>query len=170
MNDSINAAVTFLEVYNVEVLLFLIGLNIVLLIAFVILLIRSHKLNKSYKMFMQGSEAMSLEDKISKSISLSEKNSSALTSIQEELGKIKQDAKFNLKRVGVIRYNAFPDMGSDMSYAVAFLDDYGTGVVMSSIYGREDFRAFAKPVVEGESKHRLSEEEEKAISKAMQNE
>lgn len=169
MEDSISAAVTLLEAHNAEAFLFLLGLNIILLTAFIALLIRSSKLNKSFKLFMQGSDAKSLEEKIDTAIKLSEKNSSAAVNIQEEISSIKKDAKLNLKKVGIIRYNAFSDMGSDMSYAVAILDDYGSGVVMSSIYGREDFRAFAKPVVECESKHRLSEEEQKAISKAMQN-
>ena len=54
-------------------------------------------------------------------------------------------------RVGIVRFRAFEDMGSDLSYAVALLDAHDNGVVMSSIFGREDSRSYAKPIVGGKS-------------------
>ena len=71
-----------------------------------------------------------------------------------------------LQRLGVVRYNAFEDVGSDLSFAIALLDSGSNGVVISSLYGREESRVFAKPVVAGDSPYPLSEEEREAIRRA----
>lgn len=71
-----------------------------------------------------------------------------------------------LRTPGVVRFNAFGDMGSDLSFAVALLDDEGDGVVLSAIQGREQSRLYAKPVRAGRSAYPLSPEELRAISAA----
>jgi hypothetical protein len=72
-----------------------------------------------------------------------------------------------VQRVGLIRYDAFEDMGGRLSFSCALLDEHGTGVVITSINGRQDTRVYAKPVNAGRSDHNLSEEEEVAIREAM---
>lgn len=74
-----------------------------------------------------------------------------------------------IQRVGVVRFDAFDDIGGRLSFAVALLNDHGDGVVMSSINGRQESRSYAKEVVKGDSKQTLSEEERQAISKALFN-
>ncbi|MBN1289250.1 MAG: DUF4446 family protein [Actinobacteria bacterium] len=74
-----------------------------------------------------------------------------------------------LRNVGMVRFDAFRDLGGLMSFAVALLDDRGNGVVISSIYGRSESRTYAKPVVERSSKYELSPEEREAIRLASQN-
>ena len=71
-------------------------------------------------------------------------------------------------RVGVVRFRAFEDMGSDLSYAVALLDAHNDGVVLSSIFGREDSRSYVKPIEAGKSTYTLTKEEDDAIRQAMQ--
>jgi len=72
------------------------------------------------------------------------------------------------QHVAVVRFNAFADTGSDLSFAVALLDGAGSGVVLTSLFGREESRIYAKPVVRRSSPYRLSSEEELAIARAMQ--
>lgn len=73
-----------------------------------------------------------------------------------------------VQHVGVVRFDAFRDLGGLLSFAVALLDDRGNGLVMSSIYGRSDSRTYTKPIVERGSKYELSPEEREAIHLAMQ--
>ena len=73
----------------------------------------------------------------------------------------------SVRRVGLLRYDAFEDVGGRLSFSCALLDDFGTGVVMTSINGRHDTRVYAKPVSEGQSSYSLSIEEEEAIRQAM---
>ena len=63
----------------------------------------------------------------------------------------------------IYRYNAFSDMGSDLSYSTAILDDKDNGIVLTSIYGREVSHTYGKPVESGASSYTLTEEEKKAI-------
>jgi len=63
----------------------------------------------------------------------------------------------------IVRYNAFGEVGNDLSFSVAVLDDERTGIVISSIYGREESRVYAKPIVEGVSTYTLTPEELQVI-------
>jgi Protein of unknown function (DUF4446) len=72
-----------------------------------------------------------------------------------------------IQHVGVVRFDAFEDMGGRLSFSAALLDDRGNGIVITSINGRQDTRCYAKPVRAGTSIHNLSEEEDQAIRDAM---
>jgi hypothetical protein len=72
-----------------------------------------------------------------------------------------------VRRVGLIRYDAFEDVGGRLSFSCALLDEHGTGVVVTSINGRQDTRVYAKPVTNATSSYNLSIEEEEAIRQAL---
>lgn len=72
-----------------------------------------------------------------------------------------------LKHVGLVRFNAFDDMGGELSFAAALLDDHGNGLVFSTISGRTETRTYAKLVQGGKSHLVLSGEEQRAIQQAM---
>lgn len=104
----------------------------------------------------------------------------ALDQHLDEIGRLRQDVaevatrcraldeglQLSLRRVGVIRFNPFGNTGGDQSFALALLDDHGDGVVLSSIFGRNESRLYAKPVKGGRSKYTLTAEEEQAICQA----
>lgn len=72
-----------------------------------------------------------------------------------------------VRHVGLVRYDAFEDVGGRLSFSCALLDDHGTGVVVTSINGRQDTRVYAKPITNGKSAYNLSIEEEEAIARAL---
>jgi hypothetical protein len=72
-----------------------------------------------------------------------------------------------VRHVGLVRYDAFEDVGGRLSFSCALLDAKGNGVVMTSINGRQDTRVYAKPVTDGRSAYNLSIEEEEAIRQAL---
>lgn len=72
-----------------------------------------------------------------------------------------------VRHVGLLRYDAFEDVGGRLSFSCALLDDHGSGVVVTSINGRQDTRVYAKPITEGKSRYNLSGEEEDAIRQAL---
>jgi hypothetical protein len=79
---------------------------------------------------------------------------------------LERAAHVELPRVGFVRYNAFSDVGSDLSYALALLNRDGDGVVLTSIYSREDTRTYGKAVAAFKPAQDPSEEELAAIAKA----
>jgi hypothetical protein len=73
----------------------------------------------------------------------------------------------SVRKVALLRYDAFEDVGGRLSFSCALLDDQGSGVVLTSINGRQETRVYAKPVTQGTSSHNLSLEEEEAIRRAL---
>ena len=71
-----------------------------------------------------------------------------------------------LRHVAVVRYDAFTDTGGQLSWSLALLDDSGSGVVLTSIQGRNESRTYAKNVASWSSESQISPEEEDAISRA----
>ena len=86
--------------------------------------------------------------------------------VEMELAEVRDVLSSAIQRVGLVRFDAFEDMGGRLSFAVALLDAEGTGVVFSSINGRSETRIYAKPVERGASRIALSEEETEAIRRA----
>jgi hypothetical protein len=83
---------------------------------------------------------------------------------QEELFALLGRSSRNL---GLVRFDAFDEMGGKLSFSAALLDDHGEGVVITAINGRHEARLYAKPIEKGRSDHNLSPEEEGAISEAL---
>lgn len=73
-----------------------------------------------------------------------------------------------LQNVGFVRFNAFPDVGSELSYALAVVDGRGDGFLVSSIYSREEVRTYAKAVSGFETDKETSEEERRALAIARE--
>lgn len=85
----------------------------------------------------------------------------------EDLAVLHDAVLHSIQHVGLVRFDAFEDMGGKLSFAAALLDAEGTGIVMCSINGRNETRIYAKPVERGMSQITLSDEESEAIRRAL---
>ena len=86
-----------------------------------------------------------------------------LGKISNKLEELKKNNKFSIQGIGIVRFNPFKESGGDQSFSIALLDGSKDGVVITSLYGREGNRIFAKPIRKGRSEYLLTEEEKKAI-------
>ena len=86
--------------------------------------------------------------------------------LRQEVAALQAEQAQALRHLAVIRYDAFPDTGGQLSWSMALLDDAGGGVVLSSIQGRNESRTYAKSVRDWTSEAQLSPEEQDAISQA----
>ena len=86
--------------------------------------------------------------------------------VEAQVGELERVARIDLSRVGFVRFNAFTDTGSELSYALALLNRDGDGVVLSSIFSREDTRTFGKAVKAFRPLQDASKEELSAITQA----
>ncbi len=82
---------------------------------------------------------------------------------EEEIIRLENNLKKCVQKVGIVRYNAYGDTGSDLSFTLALMDSDDNGVVVNGLYSRESSSIFAKPLVKGETKYNLSAEEIQAI-------
>lgn len=104
---------------------------------------------------------------LEREVQLREKGEKNLATLREKVGQLQEKSRKALRRVGVIRFNPYNDVGGDQSFAVTLLDEEGNGLVFSSLHGREGTRVYAKPVRAGESQeYSLSDEEKEAIKVA----
>jgi hypothetical protein len=86
--------------------------------------------------------------------------------LRSEVAALRLDLAASLRHLAVVRYDAFADTGGHLSWSVAVLDDSGSGMVLTSIHGRQDTRSYAKAVTDWVSEQLLSPEEEEAIRHA----
>ena len=141
-------------------------LVIVLFIMVCISLSKVKKLKLRYEKFMEK-EDVNLEELLvqyTKKLNVLLQNEKEMQSSIEHMEAIVKDC---VQKVGIVRYQAIPNMGADLSYTVALLNKDNDGVVFNGIYGRDGCYTYAKPIKDGKSTYNLSEEEEQAISQAI---
>lgn len=149
-------------------LLIMSALILLLFIAFLGLLVSNLKIKSKYDKFMKKlGNGKNLEEDLENfmyKVDRVEKQNAEIMAFCKNL----DDNLLNcIQKVGIVRYSAFRDTGSDLSFAVALLDDKNTGVVFNGIYSREMSNIYAKPVENGKSSYTLSDEEAEAIKRAM---
>ncbi|MGH2489078.1 MAG: DUF4446 family protein, partial [Candidatus Limnocylindria bacterium] len=87
-----------------------------------------------------------------------------LSELDGRYAQLETRSRGSLQHVGLVRFNPFQDTGSDQSFAIALLDDERSGIVVSSLHGRDGTRIFAKSIQAGQATHPLSDEEQKALA------
>lgn len=145
-------------------------LIVILLITSVVNIILIINMNRKYLRFMKklgnGSNLDEmLKDYLRDVKEIKQDNSE----IKAYYTKLDRDIASCIQKVGLVRYNAFRDVGSDLSFAIALLDRNDNGVVLNGLYGSESSNIYAKPIKAGVSTYQLSEEEKYALEIAEQN-
>ena len=121
---------------------------------------------KRLKRFFLGKKAKDLEDTIVVLEREITKLNKARDNIEKEIVSINTKLKKSIRGLETVRFNPFPDQGSNQSFAIGMLNEEGDGLVISSLYSRERMSVFAKPVKGGTSSYELSAEEKEALRKA----
>lgn len=151
---------------------YLIGaLGVLMIIMYLLVINLYYNLNymkKRYKKMMTGVDGANLERMMIGCIDSIKAINNENEKIWAETKEIKDLLQRAVTRMAIVRFRAFEDMGGDLSYAVAMLDSNNNGVIMSSIFAREDSRSYAKPIVNGQSTYALTKEEEEALQQALQ--
>lgn len=146
--------------------------SLVLITALGLLLARTQaqvaRLASQYQRLVRGTPGTSLTAVLDEQIRRLDETVDRTTHLEALARQLDLRADQALQHVGVVRFNPFTDTGGDQSFSVAMLDASGDGVVFSSLFNRADSRVFAKPIVRGESKYALTDEERQAIALATE--
>ncbi|MDQ3075725.1 MAG: DUF4446 family protein [bacterium] len=124
-----------------------------------------YKTEKRLTRFFLGKKAKDLEDSL---IFLQEeivKLKSAKENIEKDIAVLYDKSKKSIRSLETLRFNPFPDQGSNQSFAIGMLNEEDDGVVISSLYSRERMSIFAKPIKNGKSEYELSDEEKEILEK-----
>lgn len=145
------------------------GLVLVVIMLFVWMLVlgsRLKKLRKQYVAVMGNTGVTNVEDvvvdvkdRLEEQKQLAEKLNKRIEAVESTLPQMKG-------KVGIIRYNAFSDGGSDLSFSLAIVNAENDGAVFSGLHGRDSTYIYAKPLQKGESAYPLTPEEKQAIESA----
>jgi hypothetical protein len=95
------------------------------------------------------------------------KTQEQLEVLSQKLADLQKKSKLSVQRVGMVRFNPFNEVGSNQSFSLALLDDNNDGLVLTSLYTRQENRIYGKPIKAGSSEYTLSNEEKQAIEKAI---
>ncbi|WP_010298297.1 DUF4446 family protein [Clostridium senegalense] len=147
-----------------------IALLVVLAVFFIVLIVTLSSLNrleKKYRRLMRGSNNKNLEELILKYLDTIDEVKNNNNEIKEICKNTQALTNNCIQKFSIIRYKAFEDVGSDLSYSIALLDANNDGVLLTSIYGRNESTTYAKPIDKGISRYDLSEEEERALHEAI---
>ncbi|MCI8345161.1 MAG: DUF4446 family protein [Clostridia bacterium] len=160
---------SILNFMKTDLFLIIILLGIILLLLLYITnSMKLSKLRKSYKQFMKKlGKGEQIDEILKKYIDTVEKVEENQEEIKDYCNKLDENMNTCIQKIGLVRYSAFKDTGSDLSFTLAILDKYNDGIVLNGIYSREMSNIYAKPVKDGKSTYTLSEEEIEAIQKAI---
>ncbi len=143
------------------------AIMVVFMIIVITLWVKLNKLRKKYMAMLNGTGSMNMEEII---IDLQQKCNDLKRSSEaadQTVQRIREHLNRMKSHVGIYRYNAFAESGSDLSFSVAFVDEQKNGVVLSGIHNREQTYVYAKPIEQGQSKYTLSPEEKEAINRSL---
>lgn len=151
--------------------LYIIGAMLIIIIIMFIMIIMAFKalnrVEKKYRKFMRGVDNKNLEQLITGYLDNIDKVKEETNTMKKEFDQLKLKSKKCIQKVSIIRYRAFEDVGSDLSFSVGILDGNNDGIVLTGIYGRDESTTYAKPIDKGMSRYELSEEENQVLQECI---
>ena len=90
-----------------------------------------------------------------------------LANLEREVKKLEEEGALHVQKVGLVRFNPFRETGGDHSFSLTLLNAKNTGIILTSLHTRERTRVYIKAVKKGKSEYEFSQEEKKALSKAL---
>ncbi|MGI6050869.1 MAG: DUF4446 family protein [Bilifractor sp.] len=127
---------------------------------------RMARLERRYRLFMKDSDGQSIENAMAKRLRDIDKLHDRQNNNSEAIKQLRMQYDRTLTKYGIVKYDAFEDVGGKMSFALAMLDDQNNGFVITSIHSRDNCYIYLKEVVNGESYIMLSDEEIEALRRA----
>ena len=125
------------------------------------------RMRVSYLSFMKGKDGKSLEEIINDKFEELEELSEETMKNRAEIQKIRRDMLSNFQKVGILKYDAFHEMGGKLSFALTLLDGNNNGYIINSMHSREGCYNYIKEIVKGASYIELSEEEAESLERAI---
>ena len=154
-----------------KTLLIILGVMFVLIVILFLLYIRVsmnyNRLKNSYTSFMKGKDGKTLEESWKERFAELDAVVKVTKQNRQELKEMSRVLNANYQKFGIIKYDAFNEMGGKLSFALAMLDGNNNGWIINAMHSREGCYTYVKEIVKGESYVELSEEEAEALDKAI---
>ncbi len=159
-----------LEAIGIDLGILVIALFVLVIVLFILVInanLKYSRLKFSYSSFMKGKDGRTLEDSIFERFDELEHLTEMTLKNRQAIRKIREEMMTDFQKVGIVKYDAFNEMGGKLSFAIALLDGNNSGYILNSMHSREGCYNYIKEIVKGESYIELSEEESEALDKAI---
>ena len=154
-----------------KTLLIILGVMFLLIVILFLLVIRVsmnyNRLKSSYNSFMKGKDGKTLEESWKERFAELDAVVKITKQNRQELKEMSRVLSANYQKFGIIKYDAFNEMGGKLSFALAMLDGNNNGWIINAMHSREGCYTYAKDIKNGECELNLSEEEEEALKQAV---
>lgn len=163
----------FFGLFSVDTLYVILGMAVVMAVMLDFLIINSVKIKKmklTYTSFMSGKDGKSLEEVILKRFKEVDELKKEDAAKKVQLDDINESLRYAFSKMGMVKYDAFNEMGGKLSFALALLDNRNNGFLINAMHSREGCYTYVKEIINGESYINLGEEEKKALNKAINSE
>lgn len=151
----------------------IVGMIIIIVLLFIMVLVLFKavgRVENKYRKLMKGTSTKNLEEMLLEKLNSIEISKETSEKALKECQRLEVKMKDCIQKVAIMRYKAFENVGSDLSFSIAMLDDKNDGVILTGIYGRQESTTYAKPIDKGISRYDLSEEEIYVLDEASNKE
>lgn len=158
---------------NLDIGIILIAITVVIIILLILLILSMLKINRltaKYNFFMKGKEAKSLESEIMKLFEDNRRMKDDIGKNIKDIRSLYKQIRTTYQKMGLIKYDAFSQMGGKLSFCLALLDEDNDGFLVNSVHGTDSSYSYIKRIVSGQSNMDLTNEEKAALNKAVQGE
>jgi len=142
-------------------------LILILIILLTVFIVREVKLQKKYRLFMKGSSAESLESAIAKLFEDNQKIKKVVNANRGDIRQLYRNMTKTLQKVGIVKYDAYQQMGGMLSFSLALLDEDNSGFILNSVHTSDGCYTYTKQIIEGKCELELGNEEKLALEKAI---
>ena len=150
----------------------IIGLAVLVLIQIILMIVnvvQMSKLKKKYKIFMSGKNAKNLEETLIRRLDQVDDLIIANSANEKNIRTLYKNMQKTYQKMGLVKYDAFHEMGGKLSFSLAMLDEKNNGYIINAMHSREGCYTYIKEIIDGNSVIVLAEEEQEALNQAMGN-
>ena len=149
------------------IIILMLILIIVLFILTVNVTMNYNRLKSSYQTLMKGKDGKTLEESMKERYTDLESVVKVVKQNRLDIRELNRKMDRNYQKIGVVKYDAFNEMGGKLSFVLALLDNRNNGFILNAMHSREGCYTYVKEIVKGESFVELAEEEAEALDKAI---
>lgn len=153
--------------YAAYIMLGMLAVIIILFVLVIVNMVQNNKLKKKYRKFMMGKDCRSLEDNLIQRMNEMEGLIASNQENKKNIDKIFRNLNKTYQKVGMVKYDAFHEMGGKLSFSLAVLNKLNDGFILNAVHSREGCYTYIKEIIKGNSVILLSEEEKEALDEAM---
>ncbi len=161
------AVTGFIQANSGMLILISISLTLVVVVAVLVLLVQFRNLKKPFSNMAELYQRQGASSALEELLKGVDENREFIKGNAEEIKKLMQRFRGCYSAMGIVKYNAFEDIGGNQSYSICLLTDERNGFVLTNLVGRNSARGYALEITDGKPARELSEEESTAVGDAL---